>query len=287
MALIHDLIAAGRTISFEFFPPKTDAAEAQFKQTIDALAVLEPAFVSVTYGAGGSTRDQTRDIVIGLERDYQIPSMAHLTCIPHTKAEIVSLLSEYDTAGIRNILALSGDAPLDGSFSPQEFTYALELVQLIREKGEYSIGVAAHPEGHPRSPSLKDDRKYLAEKLNAADFGVTQFFFQVDDYLEMRDSLAALGCDKPVAAGIMPVTNYNQVKRFASLSGAAMPQALVARLDRYIDDPEGLRAEGIQIATEICERLIAEDVPGLHFYTLNRSEATLRIAANLGLGPSV
>lgn len=285
MALIHELLAAGRTISFEFFPPKTADASAQFKKTIDALKPLQPSFVSVTYGAGGSTRDLTRDMVIGLEKNHQILSMAHLTCVPHTKAEIVSLIGEYDDAGIRNILALSGDEPTDGTVPPREFTHASELVELLHEHGEYSIGVAAHPEGHPRSPNLKSDRIHLADKLKAAHFGITQFFFQVEDYLDMRDALAALGCDRPVAAGIMPVTNFNQIKRFAELSGAAMPKKMVARLEKYADDPASIKAEGVEIASEMCEALIAEDVPGLHFYTLNRPEATLAIAANLGLMP--
>jgi methylenetetrahydrofolate reductase (NADPH) len=284
MTYIRDLLAAGRTVSFEFFPPKTDEAERQLEKAIRELEPLAPSFVSVTYGAGGSTRERTRDIVIGIERDTRITAMAHLTCVGHTRAEVVALLDEYRDGGVANILALAGDPPADGPAPAGDFHYAIELVELVREVGGFSIGVAAHPEGHPRSPDLESDRRHLADKLRLADFGVTQFFFRADDYLRMVDDLAALGCTTPVIPGIMPVTNARQVQRFAELSGAAFPADLAARFDAVAEDPAGVRALGVEVATELCQRLLDDGVPGLHFYTLNRSTATREIAANLGLG---
>jgi methylenetetrahydrofolate reductase (NADPH) len=285
MTRIADLLAAGRTCSFEFFPPKTDEAARALEKTIAELEELNPSFVSVTYGAGGSTRERTRDIVIHIERDTGVTAMAHLTCIGHTEAQLSSLLDEYRDAGISNILALAGDPPADApdEFDTGDFTHALELVALIREHGGFSVGVAAHPEGHPRSPDLGSDRRHLAVKLEAADFAITQFFFEPEPYLSMVDDLAALGCTKPVIPGIMPVTNAGQVARFAQLAGAEFPRHLAERFEAVADDAEAVRRLGVQLATELCERLLAEGVPGLHFYTLNRSTATREIARNLGL----
>ena len=284
MTYIRDLLAAGRTVSFEFFPPKTDEAERQLEKAIRELEPLSPSFVSVTYGAGGSTRDRTRDIVIGIERDTRLTAMAHLTCVGHSRAEVIALLEEYRAAGVANILALAGDPPTDGPAPDGDFRYAIELVELVREVDGFSIGVAAHPEGHPRSPDRESDRRHLAAKLAVADFGVTQFFFRADDYLRMLDELAALGCDRPVIPGIMPVTNARQVQRFAELSGAAFPTELAERFEVVADDPAAVRALGVEVATDLCRRLLDEGVPGLHFYTLNRSTATREIAATLGLG---
>ena len=286
MTYIRDLLAEGRTVSFEFFPPKTDEAERQLEKAIRELEPLNPSFVSVTYGAGGSTRERTRDIVIGIERDTSLTAMAHLTCVGHTRAEVVDLLGEYQDGQVHNILALAGDPPTDGSDPEGDFRYAIELVELVRESGDFSVGVAAHPEGHPRSVDMASDRRHLAAKLEVADFAITQFFFRADDHLRMVDELGALGCDTPVIPGIMPVTNARQVQRFAELSGAEFPVDLAARLEAVADDPAAVRAIGVEVATELCERLLAEGVPGLHFYTLNRSTATREIAANLGLSPT-
>jgi methylenetetrahydrofolate reductase (NADPH) len=285
MTRIADLLSAGRTCSFEFFPPKTDEAARSLEKTIAELEALNPSFVSVTYGAGGSTRERTRDIVIHIERDTGVTAMAHLTCIGHTEAQLSSLLDEYREAGISNILALAGDPPTDApdEFDTGDFTHALELVELIRERGGFSVGVAAHPEGHPRSPDLDHDRRHLAAKLEAADFAITQFFFEAEPYLSMVEDLASRGCTKPVIPGIMPVTNAGQVARFAQLAGAEFPRHLAERFEALADDPEGVRRLGVELATELCERLLAEGVPGLHFYTLNRSTATREIARNLGL----
>lgn len=286
MTYISDLLAAGRTCSFEFFPPKTDDAARALEQTIAELAPLDPSFVSVTYGAGGSTRERTRDVVINIERTIGITAMAHLTCVGHTRTQIESLLDDYKTAGVSNILALAGDPIVDdnGVVAEGEFAYAMELVELIKEKGGFSVGVAAHPEGHPRSEDLYSDRRHLADKLNVADFAITQFFFEAEPYLRLVEGLSAFGCEKPVLPGIMPVTNAAQVVRFAQLAGAEFPAHLASRFDTIADDPDAVRELGVELASDLCQRLLDEGAPGLHFYTLNRSTATREIAANLGLG---
>jgi methylenetetrahydrofolate reductase (NADPH) len=284
MAKIRDKLAAGRSFSFEFFPPKTDQAARDLEKAIGELQPLEPSFVSVTYGAGGSTRERTRDIVIHIERDAGITAMAHLTCIAHTREQLVSLLEEYRAAGIDNILALAGDPPTDTGDYPNELEYALELVELVKGVSDFSVGVAAHPELHPRSNGDRAaDRRRLAAKLEDADFGITQFFFEAHHYLEMVDELAALGCDTPVLPGIMPVTNAAQIQRFAQLAGAAFPDWLAQRIGAVADEPEEVRKIGIEVATQLCADLLEAGAPGLHFYTLNRSTATRDIWSNLGL----
>ena len=283
MARINDLLAAGRTFSFEFFPPKSDAAQLSLGRTIAELETLHPAFVSVTYGAGGSTRERTRDLVVWMRKETNIAPMAHLTCVGHTRADIDAILDTYQSAGIENILALGGDPPTDpADVRPSDYAYALDLVDHLRDRGGFSIGVAAHPEGHPRSASRADDRRFLAEKLRRADFAITQFFFEAGHYVRMVEELAALGVDKPIIPGIMPVTNRSQVQRMAELSGAAFPAWLADRLDG-VDDPDEVRRIGVDAATELCAELLAAGAPGLHFYTLNRSTATREIYANLGL----
>ena len=284
MAKIADLLAAGQTFSFEFFPPRSDEAARELEKTIAELQPLDPSFVSVTYGAGGSTRERTRDIVVHIERDLDITSMAHLTCIAHTRDELVSLLEEYREAGIANILALAGDPPTDDAPHPTDLNFAFELVELVRQVGDFSIGVAAHPELHPRSGGDRArDRQHLAKKLALADFGITQFFFEADHYLRMVEELAALGCEVPILPGIMPVTNARQIQRFAELAGAAFPTWLAERIEPVADDPSEVAKIGVDVATELSRRLLDEGVPGLHFYTLNRSPATRQIYANLGL----
>jgi methylenetetrahydrofolate reductase (NADPH) len=284
---IADLLAAGPTLSFEFFPPKNDEAERQLEKTIHELAPLRPSFVSVTYGAGGSTRDRTRDIVIDVNRTQAFPAMAHLTCVGHTRGRVAELLDEYADAGVRNILALGGDPPADGSDAGGDYAYALELVEQVREHpGGFSIGVAAHPELHPRSGGDRaSDRRHLATKLAAADFGITQFFFVADDYLRMVDELAALGCDTPVLPGIMPATNVAGLVRMATMNGSVVPAPLLARLQAVADDPDAVRDIGVEAATEVSARLLEAGVPGLHLYALNRSASILRIVADLGLRP--
>ena len=295
MARISDLLAAGRTFSFEFFPPKTDEAERQLEKALHELEPLGPSFVSVTYGAGGSTRERTRDIVLRINRDTSMTAMAHLTCAGHTRAELVDILSGYRDKGVENILALAGDppaAPAGDHASPPapagDFRYALELVELVRSVGDFSVGVAAHPELHPRSAGDRAaDRDHLAAKLRRSDFAITQFFFRSSDYLTMMEDLAQRGVCTPVVPGIMPVTNAGQVQRFAQLAGAEFPPDLAARIAAAGDRAEEVRRIGVEVATDLCRELLDAGAPGLHFYTLNRSTATREIYANLGLGPTV
>lgn len=283
MARINDLLAAGRTFSFEFFPPKTDAAQLSLGRTIAELEVLKPSFVSVTYGAGGSTRERTRDLVTWMRRETQISPMAHLTCVGHTRADIDEILDTYAAAGVENILALGGDPPTDpADIRPSDYEHAIDLVMHLRERGGFSIGVAAHPEMHPRSQSRDADRRHLADKLSLADFAITQFFFEARHYVELVEEMAALGVTKPIIPGIMPVTNRNQVQRMAELSGAVFPQWLADRL-ADVDDPEEVRRIGVEAATQLCSELLAAGAPGLHFYTLNRSTATREIYHSLDL----
>jgi len=282
MARVSDLLAAGRTFSFEFFPPKTDGAQLSLGRTIAELEPLQPSFVSVTYGAGGSTRQRTRDVVTWVRRETTITPMAHLTCQGHTRDEVATILEDYRAAGIENVLALGGDPPTDpADHRPSDYAYAVELVEDIAP-GDFSIGVAAHPEIHPRSPDRDSDRRHLATKLLHADFAITQFFFEIEPYLRLVDELAALGVDKPVLPGIMPVTNAGQVARMAAMSGAEIPAWLVDRLDG-VEDPTEVRRIGVEVASSLCRQLLDAGAPGLHFYTLNRSTATREIYANLGL----
>jgi len=282
MARISDLLSAGRTFSFEFFPPRTEAAKLSLGRTIAELEPLGPSFVSVTYGAGGGTRQLTRDVVSWVRRETDISPMAHLTCQGHVRSEIRDILDNYRTEGVENILALGGDAPVDGSEAPTDYRYASELLDDVNASGDFSVGVAAHPEIHPRSPNRESDRRFLAEKLSRADFAITQFFFEADVYLRMVDELVSLGVDKPVLPGIMPVTNKSQIRRMAELSGAAFPEWLAARLEPF-EDPDDVRRVGVEAASELCRELLEAGAPGLHFYTLNRSTATREIHTNLGL----
>jgi methylenetetrahydrofolate reductase (NADPH) len=283
MAKIGDLLPSGPTLSFEFFPPKSDEAQRSLEKTVAELAEVHPSFVSVTYGAGGSTRERTRDVVVDICRNQPFPAMAHLTCVGHTRADLRALLEDYRDHGVENVLALAGDPPADGSPAGGDFTYALELVELVREVGGFSIGVAAHPEVHPRSADRSTDRGHLAEKLAAADFALTQFFFHADDYLRMVDELAALGCDKPVLPGVIPVVNPVSVKRFAVMNGARTPDDLWNRLEAT-DDP----AERLRIAVDHCAGLVTElldaGVPGIHLYTLNQAAAALGVIEQAGIG---
>jgi methylenetetrahydrofolate reductase (NADPH) len=289
MARIRDLLAVQRTVSFEFFPPKTDKATTQLSQAMTELSVHHPDFVSVTYGAGGSDRQQTVGTVIGLQADHQVPTMPHLTCVGHRVSEIDALLDTYAAAGVESILALGGDAPVDATDAPAgDFRYAADLVAHLKADGRFSIGVAAHPEGHPRSPNRGEDRQRLADKLGEADFAVTQFFFNIEDYLSMLEDLAALGCDKPVIPGVIPLTNSNQVARFADMAGATIPSELIDRIAAAADKggsptaPEVLEL-GIEVAVELWQGLLDAGAPGLHFYTLNRSKATKAVLSSLAV----
>ena len=285
MAKIREILEQGPSYSFEFSPPRTPEAEAQLERALIELEPLRPSFVSVTYGAGGSTRERTHEIVTRINRETSMTCMAHLTCAAHTRAELGDIVTRYGDAGIENILALRGDPPADLNLPDGEFDYAIDLVTFIRSLGDFSIGVAAHPEPHPRSPSLEADRLHTAEKLRAADFAITQFFFESRHYFDLVESLRALGVEKPVIPGIMPVLSVAGSKRMAQMQGSEFPAWLAEKLDAAGDDPAAVRAVGIAEATRLCDELLAGGAPGLHFYTLNFSKATREIFANLGLTP--
>jgi methylenetetrahydrofolate reductase (NADPH) len=275
---IDELLAAGPTRSFEFFPPKSDEESAILAASLEDIQPLQPSFVSVTYRGGRESRQRTYDLVTQIEHDGYVTAMAHVICVGHTRAEMRDLLKNYAEAGVQNIMALGGDIPDDPSAATSEFEHAIDLIALAREIGDFSVGVAAHPDGHPRSPDRASDRRFLAEKLAVADFAVTQFFFEVDEWTRLVGELAELGVTKPVLPGIMPVTTITGIERMKAMGGA-VPRALVERLiaaDRRGGPPE-VRAEGIRAAIALCQELLDEHAPGLHFYTLNRSTATSEI----------
>ena len=284
MTQVSELIAAGRTYSFEFFPPKNDTEQARLVQTLLELQPLRPSFVSVTYRGGPSSRQRTTDLVVSMLRLTTLNPMAHLTCTGHSRLELADILVNFRKSGVENLMALAGDPPTDPSVEAGELDYALELVELARAIGGFCIGVAAHPSGHPRSPSMVSDRRFLVEKLRVADFAVTQFFFEVSDYFSLVDDVEGVGLSKPVLPGIMPVTSLSSIPRMAQM-GCAVPSWLAERLeeaDRRGGAQEVAKA-GIDAATELCAALLDKGAPGLHFYTLNRSEATRQIHSRLGL----
>lgn len=284
MTKVSDLLRAGPTYSFEFFPPKNDAEQSRLVQTLRELQPLQPSFVSVTYRGGPSSRQRTTDVVVSMLRLTDLNPMAHLTCAGHSRLELADILVSFRKAGIENLMALAGDPADDLPAVEDELAHALDLVALARAIGGFCVGVAAHPHGHPRSADMASDRRYLAEKLAVADFAVTQFFFEPGDYLGLVEDLGRLGVTKPVLPGILPVTRLASVPRMAEM-GCAVPPSLLRRLEEASE--RGGTADvvkaGTDAATELCARLLAEGAPGLHFYTFNRSEATRRIHANLGL----
>lgn len=284
MTRLTELIESGPTYSFEFFPPKTSQGEQHLQAALEELQQLNPSLVSVTYGAGGSTRERTRDVILDLQRDWSVTPMPHLTCVAHRREEVEHLVAEYRDSGVEHILALHGDLPKDRDGLPEgDFSRASELVELVNQLGDFDVGVATHPEGHPMAPNLEEDRRHQAAKLKVADFGVTQFFFRVEDYLRLMEDLTALDVDTPVIAGVIPITNAHQVQRFAELSGADIPTELADRLNAVADDPDEVYKIGVEVATDLAGRLLEEGAPGLHFYTLNRAAATAEVCRNLGL----
>ncbi len=282
MALIKDLLAAGRTYSFEFFPPRDDREQRLLTAAISELEPLRPSFVSVTYRGGSASRTRTTAVVADLLAVTSLLPMAHLTCVAHPRTELVQVMKGFQDVGVTNLLALGGD-PLPEQQAHHELRYASELVELGRRQGFASIGVAAHPAGHPRSSDRKSDRARLAEKMAIADFAITQFFFERDEYERLRDELAALGVRKPVLAGIMPITSLASVQRMAELSGYSVPADVVKRVTAGGEDPAEIRRRGIEQCAELCAQLLEAEVPGLHFYTLNFSKATREVYAKLGL----
>ncbi len=282
MARIGDLLAARRTLSFEFFPPKTSNAQMNLGKAVGELQSLAPDFVSITYGAGGSDRHRTGEVVKWMRSETALVPMAHLTCVGHTRTEVAGLLVDHRRNGVENILALGGDLPADGVALKSDYRYALDLLHDVAATGCFSIGVAAHPEVHPRSVSRKSDREHLAVKLEMADFALTQFFFDVEHYVRLVDEMAALGNDKPIVPGIMPVTNLRQITRMAEMSGADVPQWLISRLE-MCTTPEQVRRVGIDAASTLCRELLDAGAPGLHLYTLNSAATAKEIAVNVGL----
>jgi len=283
---IDQVLGKGKPgISFEFFPPKTEAGFSQLFATIDQLHPLHPTYVSVTYGAGGSTRQKTVELVERIQRELKIRSMAHLTCVGHTAAEIENILDDLWRAGIANVLALRGDPPAGQmQFVATEggFANADALVEFARSRHDFCIGVAGYPEGHPQCLNRIRDMEHLKRKVdNGANLIITQLFFDNADFYRFRDSARAAGIKVPIIAGIMPILNVAQIKRFVSMCGTKIPHPLLLRLESVEQEADAVHKAGVDYAIEQCRALLKHGVDGLHFYTLNKSKATVQICKSL------
>jgi methylenetetrahydrofolate reductase (NADPH) len=271
--------------SFEFFPPKTDEGQRTLEGTLETLKDDAPDYVSVTYGAGGTTRNRTVEITKSIKQDLGIEAMAHLSCVGEPAERLVEILGEIDSAGIENVLALRGDPPRGESEwkpHPGGLSYSVDLIRLISERFDFCVGAACFPEIHPDAPDRASDLRYAREKAEAgAGFLITQLFFDNDSYFAYVEEARAAGVEVPIVPGIMPITNYGQIKRFTEMCGATIPDDLTAQLDGRADDPEAVAELGVAYATLQCSDLLARGAPGIHFYTLNRSPATRAILAAL------
>ncbi|MFV0463241.1 MAG: methylenetetrahydrofolate reductase [NAD(P)H] [Nostocoides sp.] len=281
------LASSAPSVSFEFFPPKDDEAEARLWQAIRRLERVGPTFVSVTYGAGGSTQDRTVRVTERIARETTLTPLAHLTCVNASRDQLRRVIGAYAGAGVSNILALRGDPPGDPGGAwvahPEGLNHARDLVELIAGLGSFTIGVAAFPDVHPSSPDLDQDIEVLVAKYEAgARFAVSQMVFDAESYLRLRDRVAER-VDLPITPGLMPVTNVHQIERMSQLMGTPLPESVTARLHAVQDDPAAVREVGVQIATELAQRMLAEGAPGLHFITMNHSTATLEVYDNLAL----
>ncbi len=277
------------TFSIELFPPKDGLGESRLWEAVEELALLNPDSVSVTYGAGGSTRDRTIRIADELTAHTGIPSVAHLTCVGSTRVELEQILDQYQAAKISTILALRGD-PAGGPDAPWISTpsgldHADQLVDLVRARGNFTVGVAAFPDGHPASHGdfAADIQVLLRKQAHGASFATTQFFFEIDAYSRLVDALAAAGSHLPIIAGVLPITNFKQLTRMAQLGGTPIPAAISERFAAVAGDEEAGVELGIEIATQLCEKLLSTGVPGIHFYTMNKAAATAAIVKNIGL----
>ncbi|RDI17524.1 methylenetetrahydrofolate reductase [Lentzea flaviverrucosa] len=287
-SVVERLRGESPKFSVEFLPPRDAEDEKVLWKAVRELEGLDPAFVSITYGAGGSRRDRTIRATGRIAQETTLLPVAHLTAVEHSVAELRNVIGWYAAIGVRNILALRGDPPGDpmGEWvaHPEGLNYADELVRLVRELGDFCVGVAAFPYGHPRSGDLDTDLKFLLRKLDAgADYAVAQLFHAPEPFLRMRDRVAAAGCSAAILPGIMPMLSPRGLAKIVELSGADLPLDVSRRLEPYLDDAVGFRAAGIDIATEMCQRLLDEGVPALHFYTMNRSKATKEVLGRLGL----
>ncbi len=272
-------------ISFEFFPPKTDEQRDTLGKSVAKLLPLKPEYVSVTFGAGGSTLSYTHDTVTALKREHALDVAPHISCMGGTRAEIKSLLDNYIAAGITRLVALRGDMP-SGMAAFGEFHYASDLVKFIRQQtgDHFHIEVAAYPEFHPQSESAEADLKHFKHKVEAgANAAITQYFYTADAYFRFVEDVRKLGVKVPIVAGVMPISNYSQLRRFSEMCGAEIPRWMAKRLHAFGDDAEAIREFGAEMVADLCYKLLAGGAPGIHFYTLNRARATLAICERLGL----